>query len=900
MASSEDSPHPDPLPEYRARGKYGHTGDAMCKLFPDATYRLQFHKGFTFRDATAIVPYLAKLGISHVYASPYLKAAPGSMHGYDVIDPCALNPEIGSEEDRIAWVAALKSHGMGHILDIVPNHVGIATNDNVWWNDVLENGQASRYAEFFDISWEGSPRADLHGRVLLPVLGKPYAEALEAGELKLVHERGKFWVRYYQRAFPISPRTFPIVHESQELSQINLAELNGVAEKPESFDLLDKLLSQQCYRLAYWRAASDEINYRRFFDINDLAALRMERPEVFDATHRLIMQWLADGSVQGLRIDHPDGLYDPKQYLRRLQEAYRTATGNEDSLYVVVEKILAANERLPLEWPVSGTSGYDFLAMTNAFFVDAKSESRMTRTYSRQIGRTIDYQDLVYQKKRAVLETALSSGLHMLARRLAGLAEKDRGARDFTIAGLRDALREMIACFPVYRSYVSAEGVGREDRRVIEQAYKCAVSRNPEIEPGVFAFVRRMLLLEPSRFFSAAEHAAQIEFTARFQQLSAPSTAKGIEDTSFYIYNRLVSLNEVGGDPGRFGIGPDELHAYFEDRQKHWPHALSPLSTHDTKRSEDVRARLNALSELPGKWRKHVARWSQLNACHRVSANGEPAPDANDEYLIYQTILGAWPLGTLSKREHREFVGRIKDYLRKAVREAKVHTSWTRNNEAYERAVESFIGKILDVGKSPEFFADFLPFQRNIARRGMYQSLAQTVLRLTAPGVPDTYQGTELWDFSLVDPDNRRPVDYASRSRLLDEIIRQYESATDRVAFCRELLRSWEDGRIKLFVIWRCLALRQASRGLFSWGDYLPLKTTDDCLFAFERRAEGQIALVVVPRLHLRKESALVIGKPTIGRRFINVFTGEKIVLPRKIKAKDLLGDFPVAVLLAS
>ena len=911
------------------------------RVRPESTYRLQFHAGFTFAHATAIVPYLHELGITHVYASPYLKARPGSTHGYDVIDHCKLNPELGSEEDYAAFVDALRRHGMGHIVDIVPNHVGVGTNDNAWWNDVLENGPESAYADYFDIDWQGSPRPELHNKVLLPVLGEPYGDALEQGKLKPKFENGALEIHYYDRRFPISPRTY----RQMEIGQIE--ELQGEPGKPRTFDRLDELLNKQSYRLSYWRSASDEINYRRFFDINDLAALRMERPEVFDATHGFILRLLAQGKIDGLRIDHPDGLYDPAQYFRRLQQEYVLACarelissnprfrdirweaararvvdeiGGDGSLplYVVAEKILAHGEPLPSQWAVSGTTGYDFLAMVNSLFVQQSNADAFTGLYHQHVPRQAGYADTVYEKKKLILEISLASELHMLAHRLDRLAQANRHSRDFTLGGLLRALREVIACFPVYRSYISDREVSDADRQYVETAIRRARQRNPKLDPLVFDFIGDTLLLRYS--MDESLRPAQREFAGKFQQVTAPVTAKGIEDTTFYIYNRLVSLNEVGGDPDHFGVAPEALHAYLKQRQESWTYGLSPLSTHDTKRSQDVRARINVLSEMPQEWAARVERWSRGNAPHRQQISGVVAPDANDEYLLYQTLIGAWPLEPLGENERALFVQRIQAYMEKAMREAKVHTSWTSPNVEYERAVRQFITRILDPQSAQEFLGDFRPFQQRISHWGLLNSLSQTLLRIAAPGVPDTYQGTELWDFSLVDPDNRRPVEYRKRDGMLADLKQSAERAgLARSTLAAELLQAKEDGRVKLFVTWLGLLQRRTFPGLFSAGEYLPAHefgSRSDHVFAFVRRQGTHRAVAIVPRLlsslvpepgqlplgeDVWGDTGLLLPGIEAGQRLRNVFTGQMIGLRsrdegRYLPVAEALGEFPVAL----
>ena len=787
-----------------------------------STYRLQFHKGFTFRDAAAIVPYLHELGITHVYASPYLKARPGSTHGYDVIDHCTLNPEIGTREDYEAFVAELRRHDMGHILDIVPNHVGVATNDNVWWNDVLANGRASAYADYFDISWEGSPLPDLHGKVLLPVLGDPYGTVLEKKQLQVKQDEKGVAVWYYDRRFPLSPET------AAEALRIGLERLNGIEGQPSSFDALDDLLNRQHYRLAWWRVAGQEINYRRFFDINDLAALRMELPQVFHATHDFVLGLVNDGHIDGLRIDHPDGLFDPRVYLQRLAD--------NGANYVVVEKILGADEPLPSDWRTAGTTGYDFLAKINALFVDESNAQAFTDIYFQWIGNDLPYEEWVYRNKKKALAGPLASDWNMLALRVDRLAQRNRHTRDFTLEDLRTALGELIARFPVYRTYVSAAGHSEQDAQYLQQAFDAVTRSGPEIDPAIMQYLHR-LLLEPA-------NEAELTIAAKFQQLTAPVTAKGIEDTTFYIFNRLVSLNEVGGEPSRFGESPATVHQYLADRAKKYPLALSPLSTHDTKRSEDVRARISVLSEMPDDWAAALNRWDQLN--QPLIADLQTGIDANERYLLYQTLLGAWPAGGFATEEDRaDFTKRIQAYMQKAMREAKQRTTWTEPNGAHESAVEQLVADILNPQKRKAFLTDFQPFQDRIANIGAINSLSQTLIRLTAPGVPDTYQGSELIDLSLVDPDNRRPVDYPQRARLLSEL----RGASARPS---DLLGNIHDGGLKLYLTHTLLVTRRAHAALFAAGTYEPLEFTGlhrDRLFGFIRRHRGEVAITIAPRL---------------------------------------------------
>ena len=927
-----------------------------ARCFPESTYRLQFHAGFTFRDALEIVPYLHDLGITHCYASPLLQARPGSTHGYDITSHQAFNPELGSVADYEALCQALHAHGMGQVLDIVPNHMGIVGNDNQWWRDVLENGPASPYAGFFDIAWYASPRVEMHERVLLPILGQSYGEVLESQQLRLQYAAGAFTVQYFEHGFPVAPQSYAMIldYRHDELATLlgedveplaeydsiltairhlppsnatdpdrvaerqrekevikrrlaaltdayppvrdflehNVALFNGTPGQPHSFDLLDALLQAQVYRLCHWRVASEEINYRRFFDVNDLAALSMEKPEVFAATHGLVLRLLSEGKVHGVRIDHPDGLYDPQQYLQRLQQHYvlgvaqrlrdAEAAGQawreqdlgtlldaelaqasdtaravlQRPLYVVVEKILGAHETLRADWPVYGTSGYEALNMLNGLFVDASNRQALTRIYRDWTQDARSFADVVYDAKRLIMQVSLSSEVHMLAYQLDRLAQKHRWSRDFTFSSLQLALQEVIACFPVYRSYITGDDLHPTDRRYVQQAVARAQRRNPAVSRELFEFVRDMLLLKYPASASEADQAEQRHFVGKFQQVTAPVMAKGLEDTACYVYNRLLALNEVGGDADRFGVSPEELHRALQERQATWPWAFSALSTHDTKRSEDVRARLNVLSELPEEWQACLQRWSAGNAPYRQVLDDEPVPDANEEYLLYQTLLGAWPLEPYTAAEYAAFVERIQAYMLKALHEAKVHTSWINPNPAYDEAVQRYVAQALDAQANVAFLDDFRAFQRRISHYGLLNSLAQTLLKSTVPGVPDTYQGTELWDFSLVDPDNRRPVDYQRRHRMLRDLqAKMAATGEDRRALAHELLACKEDGRVKLYVTSLALSCRRACAGLFTAGDYLPAQTLGakrQHVFGFGRRQGARAAIVVVPRLMAR------------------------------------------------
>jgi (1->4)-alpha-D-glucan 1-alpha-D-glucosylmutase len=888
-------------------------------MAPRATYRLQFNAGFTFADARRLVPYLAQLGIGSLYASPIFAACPGSTHGYNVTDFRALNPELGTEEEFKVLVAELRRYELGLVVDFVPNHMGICDGANLWWQDVLENGQTSRFATYFDVDWRPL-KPELRDKVLLPVLGDQYGVVLERGELDLRLENGAFTVWYFQQPLPIAPPTYPyilkpvldelnerfaaddphlleyqsiitaferlpanderdaeLVAERQREQIVakrrlddliraapaieqaiaaSLARINGTPADPASFDDLDRLLDWQSYRLAFWRTAAEEINYRRFFAINELAAIRQEEPAVFDATHELLLRLIEEGAVNGVRVDHPDGLWDPAGYFAQVQRAAShdvaddAAQGEARSIYLVVEKILEHGEALPADWAVSGTVGYEFARLTTGLFVDQANRKAFDTIYQRFTGRTGKFDDLIYEQKKLIMRVALASEVNVLARALNRLSEQRRTTRDFTLNSLRFALREVIACFPVYRTYVACDGSGvsDRDRRYIEAAVTRAKRRNPASDLATFDFIRDVLLLQYAPDATERQQREQCRFCMKFQQLTGPVMAKGVEDTAFYIYNRLVALNEVGGDPTQFGVGVDEFHRANEDRRRHWPHAMVASSTHDTKRSEDVRARIAVLSEIPRDWRAAINRWARLNRRLKTKVEGEAAPDRNDEYLIYQTLLGAWPFGMDHRRPDEAFVERMVAAMLKAIHEAQMHTSWINPNQAYDDATERFVRVVLDPKSGEAFLADFAVLQRRIAHLGAINSLSQHLLKLTAPGVPDLYQGTEIWDFSLVDPDNRRPVDFAARRSALAALRRRKPSS----ALARDLLESYQDGRIKLYATLRALAIRGALPDLFACGTYERLAVTGkraEHVIAFARRHASGEVVVAVPRL---------------------------------------------------
>ena len=933
---------------------------------PIATYRLQFNSRFTFRDASALVDYLAALGITDCYASSYLKTVPGSPHGYDVADPTRLNPDVGTDDDYWAWIDALRARDMSHVLDLVPNHMGIAKSANPWWQDVLENGPSSRFAHFFDIEWRPI-KLELENKVLIPILGDQYGAVLERQELRLTYRDGAFAIHYNDVTLPIAPDTYGSIlgaaleHPSQadataddanelrsiitasvhlppratqdpdlmttrarekEIVKRRLAALteaspavrqyvsamverfNGAAGQPRSFDRLDALLNEQSYRLAHWRVASEEINYRRFFDVNELAALRMEDPEVFEQVHGFVFDLIRRGAASGLRVDHVDGLYAPADYLCRLQ---RRA---ERPIYLVVEKILGAGEQLPREWPVHGATGYEFGAIVNNLFVDRRNERALTDLYARftheRRGR-MSFADLAYRSKKQVLHETMSGDINSLGHRLNRFSERNRHFRDFTLYSLISTLKEIIACFPVYRTYVTDDQPpSDDDRRYIVEAVRDGKRRSPSIPSVVFDFIER-LLLKGAGSANDEECLERARFVGKFQQITSPVAAKGIEDTSLYIYNRLLSLNEVGSDPTQFGLEPGAVHEWLAARQRDWPHALSTLSTHDSKRGEDARARINVLSEIPGAWKGAVAKWRAVNRRLKTDVRGALAPDPNVEYLLYQTLVGALPLDSGPDDAFRT---RIAAYLIKALREAKVHTSWHSPDDEYEKGVLRFAEAILDRRRGAAFLQSFVPFAQRVADLGIYNSLAQTLIKITAPGVPDFYQGTELWDLNLVDPDNRRAVDYRSRGAALSGI-------RDQGSGISELLANRADGRIKLFVITKALGARARMRDVFEQGEYAPLQTAGarrDCVFAFARSVEGRTAVTIVPRLVaslVPDGSTLPLGRPVWTDTLVEVppascyrhlFTGAAIPVETLdgrtvIRAADAFESFPVALL---
>ncbi|HEX6902404.1 MAG TPA: malto-oligosyltrehalose synthase [Thermoanaerobaculia bacterium] len=827
-----------------------------------STYRVQLRPEFGFQEAAAVAGYLADLGISHLYSSPYLQAARGSAHGYDVIDPTRVNEELGGEEGHARFCRALGEHGLGQVLDIVPNHMAITERRNVWWWDVLENGQASRYANYFDVDWD-PPQARLRNTILLPILGDHYGRVLEAGELKLVRRGDKLEIHYHEHQMPVAPGSLDTLtgETAEALDALDAI----VAEVNADPDRLDALLSLQSYRPAFWRTAGQELDYRRFFDVHTLVGLRIEDDRVFADTHVRVLQWLREGVLDGVRIDHPDGLRDPDQYFQRLRAAAPEA-------WIVVEKILEPGESLRESWPVEGTTGYDFLNLVGGLFVDPAGKEPLTDLYTELTGESPAWEELVREKKLLVLSELLASDVNRLAEVFLQVCENHRRFRDYTRFELRQAIREVVACFPVYRTYVRAEAgqVSAEDERYVEEAVEAARARRPDLDPELLDFFRDLLLL---RHRGDDGHEAETELVMRFQQLTGPAMAKGVEDTAFYNFHRLVSLNEVGGSPAVFGVSVEDFHRTCAENQRRWPAAMLATSTHDTKRSEDTRARISLLSEIPEQWGETVRRWFESNEKHR--RNGWP--DRNAEYLLYQTLAGAWPLSA----------ERVIAYMEKATREAKAHTSWTRTNAEYEEAVREFVRRLLE---DRDFIADLEAFVAPLVEPARIHSLAQTLLKIAAPGVPDFYQGSEIWDLSLVDPDNRRPVDYELRRRMLEDLKRGMTP--------EEILARMDDGLPKLWVLRQGLHLRRRRPELFGpEADYQPLQAAGpraDHAVAFAR---GGGVAVVVPRLVIRLggdwEGTTVDLPPG---RWRDELTGEEVEGGRR-SAAGLLARFPVALL---
>ncbi len=908
------------------------------KPIPRATYRLQLNKDFGFAEAAALAPYLAQLGISHAYMSPFLKARPGSTHGYDIVSHNELNPELGTSEAFEAMVKALQQNGLGQILDFVPNHMGVGGSDNPLWLDVLEWGPDSRFAGWFDIDWEPDRRY-LQNTLLVPLLGEQFGAVLERGELclKFDAEAGSLAVwAYGTHKLPICPlhygRILGDAHPELERlsdafahlstwrphieSRANdlkadlagrvkegpevlaaveqaVARFNGREGELDSWSSLAALIRDQHWRVAHFRVAADDINYRRFFNINELAGIRMEFAEVFDHAHMLVFRLLRDGVLDGLRLDHIDGLLDPKAYCLRLRAEAPAP------FYLVVEKILAPHEALREDWEVDGTTGYEFANLITGLLIDPAGEEPLSRFYAEFTGETRAFGDIVRDCKTRIMENEMASELNVLARDAARVARLHPRTADFTNNVIRRALMQVIACFPVYRTYVDGSAPTEADRRDIDWAIAQARRRDTALDPSVFDFLHDLLtcdlVKEPRSGFSRV---AVVRVAMRVQQYSGPVMAKGLEDTAFYRYNRMLALNEVGGHPEQFRVTPAAFHYANAQRARRTPHAMLATSTHDTKRGEDARARLAVLSELAGEWSQQVPIWHRMLQARHAGSDGEAPPDRNDAYALYQMLLGAWPLALLNGAPDADamtqFRERIEGAMIKAMREAKVHTTWVAPNAAYEDAMLDIIRYALDTSRPNAFLDSFTGFVARVAPLGAQNSLIQTVLKLTVPGVPDIYQGAELWDFSLVDPDNRRPVDYASRRTLLDD--------EGELAQMRD---SWADGRIKLRLVRELLRLRAQQPDLFAHGSYEALTASGaaaERIIGFARQ-HADASLVVAAALFQAREMTWSDEQITLGsdqaERWTSVLDGRMVTArDGALAAADLFGALPVAVLM--
>jgi (1->4)-alpha-D-glucan 1-alpha-D-glucosylmutase len=899
---------------------------------PRATYRLQLHAGFCFKDTAAVAPYLAQLGVSHVYLSPIFKARPGSVHGYDVTDHNQLNPELGTENDFASMIDAFRDHGLGRILDLVPNHVGVWGADNPLWLDVLEWGPYSQYAGWFDIDWSAQD-----GKLLAPVLGAQYGEELRSGKLKLrFEEDGSFAVWAYDaHKLPIHPLTFSLILGRQHPALDRMADLfldlpqwrPQVAERARSLkgelvalankDVgartaiearvdefnsdwreLDRLIREQFWRVAFHRVAEDEINYRRFFNINDLAGLRIEAGPVFDHVHARIFRMLESGEIDGLRIDHIDGLFDPKAYLEALR------AGAKRPFYLVVEKILAPHESLRADWPVEGTTGYDYTNLALGVLVDPSSEAAFTKAYFDLAGEDQDFPAVARDGKLRIMENEMASELNALGRRAARLAGESPMTADLTRALLQRAIRQVVANFPVYRTYLDFTGMPADaDRRDIAWAMTRARRSDPDVHPSAFDFLQNMLMAEteqpPTQELS---HTAALRFAMKVQQFSGPVMAKGVEDTAFYRYNRFVALNEVGGAPERFGLAPPMFHKANAARAQNWPHAMLATATHDTKRGEDNRARLAILSEMPEEWRRQVETWTRILRARRGDVERTAAPDRDDEYMLYQMFVGSWPIDMLDAptAEQLEAYGaRIHSALEKSLREAKRRSSWAAPDADYEQATQAFAQEAL---RSDTFRSNFLPFVRRVARLGIQNSLVQTVAKLTAPGVPDIYQGCELWDLNLVDPDNRRPVDFAQREAAMADLAGRLKVPEQRPALFEALTNEWQDGKAKLATTTLLLALRREEPELFGSGDYQPITLEgdrSDWAFGYVRASGDRKLAVVMARYPAHREAEPEWGataKLPEGRWF-DLFHGRDAIVGAPLR--QWLSPLPFAVLVA-
>ena len=946
---------------------------------PASTYRLQLTPGFGFREAREVVPYLSALGITDCYISPILAPRPGSTHGYDVCDHNRLNPELGTREDFQAFCETLQDHSMGLVLDFVPNHMAVDPQANLQWRSVLENGPSSPFAGFFDIDWN-PVKDELKDKVLLPVLDDQYGNVLESGRLQIRFENGSFSLRYADFNFPLNPRqtrhilshnldhlrtqlgednadlrellsiVFHLEHipafvetapemvaardrekavAAQRLAALaassenikrhiedKVREFNGTPGMPASFDLLHQLLDMQPYRLSYWTTAVHEINYRRFFDINELAGIRMEDPAVFQLAHALVSELTRQKLVTGLRLDHVDGLFNPKQYFADLQ---KYCAPDDGPLYVLVEKVLSVGEKLRSDWDIHGTTGYEFLNGLAGLFVDPVRAASLRKLYARFTGRNGRFADLVYESKKLVVATSMASELNVLAHELNRISESDRRYRDFTLDSLQEGLREVVACFPVYRSYATLEGHDNYDERAVGAAVADALRRNPVLEPSMFAFIRAMLLPQKAPGLSDLDYERRVRFAMKFQQYTGPVQAKGVEDTAFYRYAPLASLNEVGGEPARFGRTVAEFHKVNGQRKEQWPLSMLNTSTHDTKRGEDARSRISVLSEIPEEFRGALFRWTRTNAGLKKLVDGNPAPDRADEYLYYQALLGAWP-PEIADLPPADFVQRMRNFMLKAIKEEKVHSSWIHPSHPYDDAVCEFVRQTLTGSEGKRFLRAFLPFQQRVARAGLVNSLAQLILKIVSPGVPDFYQGTELWDLNLVDPDNRRAVGYETRTSFLRQVQPLLEGSYTKEPWKKELLAmisNWPNGKVKLFCTAAALNLRRRHADLFLFGEYVPFSARggrSEHVVSLGRQFGREAVVAIVPRLCSRlathdnvfpvgeacwQDTAVELSPPFHERRYRNLLTGETFWASDSISLSTEFSLLPFSLLIS-
>ena len=938
-------------------GKYGNIGTKLkykdiMKHIPCSTYRVQLNSDFKFSDAEKIVDYLAKLGVTDFYASPIFKASKGSKHGYDVVDPNIINREIGTEEEFESLVKKLHNNNIRWLQDIVPNHMAY-NSENQMLIDLLENGEKSYYHGYFDIEWY-SAFLGPSPRVLAPFLGEYYKEALESGKIKLTYDKNGFTANYYDTKLPVKLESYSdilsyridelknrhgknhpdvikymgilyvlkslpdveniderydqikfiksliweIYNENKNIKAFideNLKIFNGESSESQSYKLLDDLLSVQNFKLVYWKVASEEINYRRFFNVNELISLKMENDETFSRMHSLIFKLIKEEKIDGLRIDHVDGLYDPTSYLSKLRSRFR-------DIYLVVEKILETDEMLPEFWEIDGTSGYDFLGRVNSFFCKSENEKIFSDIYAKFIGEKLNLNKIIIEKKKLIIQTRMAGDVERLAALVKEVSLNDRNGVDITMHALKKSLEEILAVFPVYRTYISKDRFNDQDKRYISETFSEVLKEN-KLLVNEIKYIENILLQNFPDYYTEEQKEKSLDLIQKFQQLTGPLMAKGFEDTTLYIYNRLISLNEVGGNPGKFGLAVEDFHNFLEKRNDKWPNSLNTLSTHDTKRGEDMRARLNVLSEIPDEWNAALLKWHEMNA--RFKNTSGNIPEENDEYFLYQTLIGSFPI---DNNDLAEFKNRIKDYIIKAVREAKVHTAWLKPDDEYENGFTEFIDNILNQEKENKFLDDFITFQKKISFYGILNSLSQTLLNLTVPGIPDTYRGSELWNFSLVDPDNRGPVDYELRINMLEEIAATKK--TDAAELVKKFKTNLESGQAKQFIIYKLLNERRELKKLFSEGKYLRLETGGKYsgnIFAFARRDDENIGITLAPRFFTDiypeqnieetdwEDTHVIL--PFENVKFKNIFTDEEYESSKKIFLKDVLRDFPVGYL---